>query len=106
MVTKIEGRIMSDDNVEFDFSNEVQKGRWELLKPHYERETVFVVNEPLDLQTVAHCLAKDQVNILKIWLDNKDVYKLEKEHTSELVESPTKDLFDFIIVQPFIIIKF
>ena len=97
---------MSNDDVEFDFSNEIQKGRWELLKPHYEKETVFVVKDPLDLQTVGHCLAKDQVNVLKIWIDNKEVFKLEKEHIGKLEANPTKDLFDFLIVQPFIIIKF
>jgi hypothetical protein len=96
---------MSDD-VEFDFSNEIQRGRWELLVAHYEKEAVFVVKDPLDLQTVGHCLAKDQVNVLKIWLDNKEVYKLEEEHIKELKENPTKDLFDFLIVQPFILIKF
>ena len=95
---------MSDD-VEFDFSNEIQAGRWELLEPHYKKETVFVVNDPLDLQTVGHCLAKDQVNILKIWLDNKEVYKLEKEHITEFVNQPKADLFEFLIVQPFILIK-
>jgi hypothetical protein len=96
---------MSDD-VEFDFSNEIQKGKWELLKPHYERETVFIVNDPLDLQTVAHCLAKDQVSILKIWLDNNEVVKLEEDAIAPLVNNPTSELFDFLIVQPFILIKF
>jgi hypothetical protein len=96
---------MSDD-VEFDFSNEIQKGKWELLKPHYERETVFIVNDPLDLQTVAHCLAKDQVGILKIWLDNNEVVKLEEDAIAPLVNNPTSELFDFLIVQPFILIKF
>jgi hypothetical protein len=94
------------EEVEFDFSNEIQKGKWELLKPHYERETVFVVNDPLDLQTVGHCLAKDQVNILKIWLDNNEVEKLDEDSIAPLVKQPTAELFDFLIVQPFILIKF
>ena len=95
---------MSD--VEFDFSTEIQKGRWELLQPHYEKESVFVVRDPLDLATVAHCIARDQVNILKIWLDNKEVYKLEEKDIKDFVENPTKDLFDFVIVQPFVLIKY
>ncbi len=96
---------MSED-VEFDFSNEIQKGRWELLEDHYKRETVFIVKDPLDLQTVGHCLAKDQVNILKIWLDNKEVVKLEEDSIAPLVKNPKAELFDFLIVQPFILIKF
>ena len=60
------------NEVEFDFSNEIQKGRWELLAPHHKRGAVFVVNDPLDLQTVGHALAKDKASIVKIWLDNGD----------------------------------
>jgi len=96
---------MSDD-VEFDFSNEIQKGRWELIEPHFNRGTVFIINEPLDLQTVGHCLAKDQVNILKIWLDSKEVVKLEEEDLGNYVENPSADFCDFLIVQPFILIKY
>lgn len=96
---------MSND-VEFDFSNEIQKGRWELLKPHHERGAVFVVSDPLDLQTVGHALAKDRVNIVKIWLDNGEFRKLEDADTEEFEKIPTVDICDFLIVRPYVLIKF
>lgn len=100
---------MSND-VEFDFSNEIQKGRWELLAPHQKRGAVFVVKDPLDLQTVGHALAKDKASIVKIWLDNGDFKKLDDSEDKDLIESfeksPTVDMCDFLIVQPYVLIKF
>jgi hypothetical protein len=94
------------DEVEFDFSTEIQKGRWELLQPHHKRGAVFVVKEPLDLNTVGHALAKDQVNIIKIWLDNGDFKKLEDEDTTGFDDDLYTDICDFLIIQPYVLIKF
>lgn len=96
---------MSDD-IEFDFSNEIQKGRWELLEPHHKRGAVFVVNDPLDLQTVGHAIATDKVNIVKIWLDNGEFKKLEDEDLGDYVNTPFENCCDFLIVQPYVLIKF
>lgn len=95
---------MSDD-VEFDFSNEIQKGRWELLEPHHNRGAVFLVRGILDLQTVAHALATDKASIVKIWLDNGDFLKLEDEHIQKYTDTPYEDFCDFLIVQPYVLIK-
>ena len=94
------------DDVEFDFSTEIQKGRWELLEPHQKRGALFVVKDPLDLQTVGHALAKDMVSIIKIWLDNGDFKKLEDEEASKFKNEPTVDICDFLIIQPYVLIKF
>jgi len=95
---------MSDD-VEFDFTNEIQKGRWELLEPHHRRGAVFVVKDPLDLQTVGHAIATDKVNIVKIWLDNGDFKKLEDEDLGSYTETLYENFCDFLIVQPYVLIK-
>jgi len=44
-------------NEEFDFTNEIDKASWELLKPHHERGAVFVVANNLELAQVAKALA-------------------------------------------------
>ena len=94
------------DEVEFDFTTEIQKGRWELLQPHHKRGAVFVVKDPLDLNTVGHALAKDKVNIIKIWLDNGDFKKLEDEEAAQFDDNLFVDMCDFLVIQPYVIIKY
>ena len=94
------------DDVEFDFSTEIQRGRWELLEPHQKRGAIFLVKAPLDLQTVGHALARDKVNIIKIWLDNGDFRKLEDEETTQFEGEPLVDMCDFLIIQPYVLIKY
>ncbi|MAZ49568.1 MAG: hypothetical protein CME65_13490 [Halobacteriovoraceae bacterium] len=85
------------------FESEIEKCDWDMLKPHHERGAVFIVGESLELVTVAMALAEDNVSQVKIWLDNKDFYKLEE--TSEFEKEPFRKFAHFLIVQPYVLVK-
>lgn len=85
------------------FESEIEECDWDMLRPHHERGAVFIVTENLDLVSVATALAEDNVSQVKIWLDNKDFYKLEE--TKELENEPFKKFAKFLIVQPYVLVK-
>ena len=95
---------MSDKD--FDFSNEIDKASWELLRPHHARGAVFVVAANLDLAMVADAIAQDKVNLVKIWLDNGEFRKLEDEDIKGFKDNDHEDIVNFIIVQPYVLIQF
>jgi hypothetical protein len=91
---------------EFDFTNEIDKASWELLKPHHERGAVFVVGPKLLLSQVAKAVAKDEVTLVKIWIDNKELRKLEDQETYTFEQNPKENIANFIVVQPFVLVQF
>jgi hypothetical protein len=96
---------MSKEEDYFDFTNEVDQASWELIEPHYKSGALFVVDPKLDLVTVANVMAKDQVSIIKIWLDNKELRRLTKDEVRKIEALPESEKFcDFIIVQPYVLI--
>lgn len=95
---------MSD--VEFDFSNEIQKASWQILEPHHRRGGLFSISDKLDLATVAFAISKDKVDLVKIWLDNGDFKKVEDEHISGFSMESEEEIAKFIIVQPYVIIQY
>jgi hypothetical protein len=94
---------MSKD--EFDFTNEIDKASWELLKTHHERGAVFVIDKTLDLATVAFAIAKDNVNLVKIWLDNQQMQKLSEDLAENWKANPQENIVKFIIVQPYVLVQ-
>lgn len=96
---------MSDD-VEFDFSNEIQKASWQILEPHHRRGGLFSISDKLDLATVAFAISKDKVDLVKIWLDNGDFKKVEDQDVKNFDMKSEEEIAEFIIVQPYVIIKF
>ena len=85
------------------FESEIEQCDWDMLAPHHERGAVFIVGDNADLVTVAEALASDNVSQVKIWLDNGDFYKLED--TSSFEAEPYKKLGEFLIVQPYVLVK-
>lgn len=95
---------MSDK--EFDFRNEIDKASWPMLKDHHKRGAVFVISQDLELSVVAQALATDKVGQVKIWLDNGQFRKLEDKETESFSDDATDYIVHFIIVQPYVLIKF
>ena len=93
------------DDKEFDFRDEIDKASWPMLKDHHKRGAVFVVASELELSVVADAIATDKVNQVKIWLDNGQFKKLEDEDTKDFSEDPLDYIFNFIIVQPYVLVQ-
>lgn len=85
------------------FESEIEQCDWDMLEPHHKRGAVFIVGDNVELIAVAEALASDNVSQVKIWLDNGDFYKLEE--TSSFEESPFNKMGEFLIVQPYVLVK-
>ena len=55
---------MSDENNQNlleRLTSEIDDARWDILKPHHEREALFMINDELELPAVGYTMASDQV---------------------------------------------
>ena len=84
--------------------NEVDKASWAMLRDHHERGAVFLVKD-LDLVDAAVALAQDQAAKVKIWLDGGNLVKVEDEDAENYEKSASEENFQFIIIQPYVLIK-
>ena len=96
---------MSSDDLSFDFSSEVGKASWELLQPHFKRDALFIVDPKLEMATVAKSIAKDEVNLIKIWIDNGDLRRPTLEEDEQWSKEIKKDIANFLIIQPYVIMQ-
>ena len=85
--------------------NEIDECNWELLKEHHERRAVVIVERPVDLVDVGVCLAMDNSELLKDWMGKNLVYNAEDSHTLQWKEEPKKKQFNFLIIQPYVLIQ-
>ena len=75
---------------------------WRSLKPHHERETVFLVDDRLDLLAAAVAVADDDATAIQGWLTSGWLIR----PTDDQALGWTDDLdttFEFLIVQPFVL---
>lgn len=83
--------------------DDIDKASWDMLKVHHERGAVFVVDSNLELVDVGASIALDEVNTIKIWLDNGKFKKLDE--MPEDVDMFVRDI-KFLIIQPYVLIQF
>jgi hypothetical protein len=97
---------MSEDGDDtFDFRNEVQEADWELLKPHQDRQSLFVLKAGYDLVSVGDQMAKDDVDAIKDLLNKGDLYRPTEHEVKEWEKEPHKKIAKFLIVSPYVIIQ-
>lgn len=94
--------MIDKDSLKEKLKDDIDKASWEMLKIHHERGAVFVVDSKLDLIDVGAAIAVDEVNTVKIWLDNKQFTKLEEIPTEE---DQKERKIKFLIVQPYVLIQ-
>ena len=83
--------------------DEVGTVSWSWLRPHQQRDILFLVAEKLDLVEVAIEVAEDRVARIRTWLENGDLVR----PTPVQVEAWEKSggLFSGIIVKPYVFFK-
>lgn len=91
------------DSLKVKLKDEIEKASWDMLKIHHERGAVFVVDSNLELVDVGASIALDEVNSIKIWLDNEQFKKLDE--IPEDVDMFVRDI-KFLIIQPYVLIQF
>lgn len=85
--------------------SEVETADWNMLKPHHEKETVFIVSGDLGLLDVAVAVATDKAHMIKVWLESGQLSKPSKHHEEEFGKNEFKKICDFIIIQPYVLIQ-
>ena len=92
------------DRSEKDFRDQSLNGFWQDLKDHLERDALIVVSPVLDLQKVADLMAKDSVNDIQTWIQEKKIGKPTAEQVAAWNANPTKEV-SVNIVQPYVLIQ-
>lgn len=92
-------------NDPFDFTNQIDKASWDMLKDHHDRGAVFLVDHKLDIVNVATAIAKDELSQVKLWLDANQLSQVSEEQIKEWESTPSKKVVNFLIVQPYVIIQ-
>ncbi|MCO4753876.1 MAG: DUF2288 family protein, partial [Bacteriovoracaceae bacterium] len=86
------------------FKEEIDQASWAMLKDHHERGAVFLVRG-VELADVGVALATDDTSKVKLWLDNKELSKVEDEDSEKYSETLHEKNFDFLIIQPYVLVK-
>lgn len=87
------------------FKTEIEQADWDMIIPHHEKQTVFILDDSLELIVVGEALAQDNTELVSLWLGNKALCKPTADQAKHFNETPFKKICDFLIIQPFVLIK-
>jgi len=94
----------SEEQVLFErLQNDIDEAGWDLIGPHHERESAFLVSSELDLTAVGMAMARDEVEYIRSWLTDGKMARPTDELIAAWTENEVK--FDYLIVQPYVLIK-
>lgn len=92
-------------NDPYGFTDQLDKASWDMLKDHHERGAVFLVDEQLDIVTVATAIARDNFGQVKLWLEADQIAKVSDQLVEAWEKEPSKKVVNFLIVQPYVIVQ-
>lgn len=93
------------EEIEKKLESEIETASWDMLIDHHERGAVFITSPNITLVSIAAAIAVDDVELVSIALKNGDFAKVTDEDQSQYAKNPKEKIFDFIIVQPYVLIK-
>lgn len=82
----------------------VENVEWHWLRPHHQREALWVVAMPLRLEDVGAALARDDAAAVRGWLADGSLSKPSVEQLENWEGDPTRTL-SMLIVQPFVLVQ-
>ncbi|MBN21846.1 MAG: hypothetical protein CL678_11250 [Bdellovibrionaceae bacterium] len=90
------------DDLKKKLTTELNTCTWSFFKPHYERDSLFLVDHQLDLVEVAYSIATNNVLQVETYLQKR----LMKKPTQEEFENYLNENEEhpFLIVQPFVLV--
>lgn len=95
----------SNNNDPYGFTDQLDEASWDMLEDHHKRGALFLVDQQLDIVTVATAIARDDLGQVKVWLDADQVSKPSDEQVELWKETPKKKVVQFLIVQPYVIVQ-
>lgn len=87
------------------FKKEIDEADWDLLKQHYERDALFVVEDELDIFDICVAVANDNSSLIAGHLETNKVYRPSEEQVANWEKDKFKKMAQFLIVQPYVFIK-
>ena len=85
--------------------SEIESCDWEMLAPHYQRDVVIWLGEGVELIDAGMALAQDQVQTVANWQAEGLIGKPTEDQVKVWEQEPKKKFANFLIVQPFVLIK-
>ena len=77
---------------------------WHWLRPHQQRDALWVVATTLDLAEVGAALTRDDAEAVRAWLAEGSLAKPVKEQLDRWEKNPLQPL-SMLIVQPFVLVQ-
>jgi hypothetical protein len=77
---------------------------WSILKPHSNRNAVFLVLPPLDLLSVGQALEKDDTEKVSAWLKSSLLVRPSSDQIATWNATPSKT-FQTLVVAPYVLIQ-
>ncbi|MFG1485942.1 DUF2288 family protein [Halobacteriovorax sp. RZ-2] len=93
----------NNENLLERLANDIDDAKWDLLKPHHEREALFMITDELELAAVGFTMARDEVEYIKKWLADEQMFRPTDEQIGTWEEENTE--FQYLIVQPYVLVK-
>ena len=91
------------DEFKSKFVNEIEQADWSMLKDHYKRDALFLVDQSLDLCDVAVALAMDKKHFVEHWLSEKLIIRPSEDQAKDWEEKKFEKFTNFLIIQPYVI---
>ncbi len=93
------------ENIRKKLQEELTVAKWEILRPHFNNNALILVKPEADIIDVAIDIANDNVDNIKEMLINEHIVKIDGTIKEEWEKTDSNDIFHFLIVQPFVLIK-
>lgn len=93
---------MTEDAVNAPLGVEVVAWHW--LRPHQQRDALWVAAAALDLATVGAALTRDDAEAVRAWLAEGSLGKPTQEQLDRWENDPLQPL-SMLIVQPFVLVQ-
>ena len=77
---------------------------WHWLRPHHQRDALWVVAANLELEAVGAALTRDDAQAVRAWLADGSLCKPTKEQLASWESDPLHPLA-MLIVQPFVLVQ-
>jgi hypothetical protein len=77
---------------------------WQDLQAHAKRDAIIVINNELELSTVAAAIAEDDTTSVQGWIGEEVIAKPTAQQLTDWNQTPDKQ-FVALIVQPFVVVK-
>lgn len=77
---------------------------WHWLRPHHQRDALWIVARELDLEEVGAALARDDAAAVRTWLATGSLQKPDSAQLERWEKNPVQQLA-MLIVQPFVLVQ-